>query len=389
MRTRTPWQLAVAASAAASVLLTAGCGSDSSDDDSGGGGGGGGGGSAAVDVEAARDAIASLTQPPEDFPITEPLAQIPEPGTVVAFLDIGTPTPAVVYEQLRQAGELLNIEVRRVQTGQSPQEINAAMNSLVESRPDAVIDLAIDPALFAPQLQALQEQGAVFIPQSIVNGEQFGFDDSQVIIGAASARAAGSVLASAVLAETGGEATDLVLYNVPELAFSPLMIEGMQERIGEQCPDCAVRVVDISISEVGSTASRTIVSDLQANRDTDAFIASVDELQIGLPAAMSVAGMDIQGMGISPTAVNLEQIAAGQQAGGLASDPRMVAWMSMDQALRQMAGQEYDYSAYYTEVDPALFQVVTEDNVPADAEEGYVAFEDYQDRFAEVWGVGR
>ncbi len=63
--------------------------------------------------------------------------------------------------------------------------------------------------------------------------------------------------------------------------------------------------------------------------------------------------------------------------------------MAMDQTLRELAEQEYDYSAYYTEMHPALFQVVTADNLPADLEEGYVAFEDYQDRFAEVWGVER
>ena len=380
MKMQAPWQLVVAASAAASLVLTA-CGGDSSDDDSGGGGSGGAG----VDVAAAQEAIEPLTQPPTEFPVTEPLAELPPPGTTAAFLDIGTPTPAKVYEQLRQAGEVLGIEVQRVQTGRSPQEINAAMNSLVESRPDIVIDLAIDPALFSPQLEALQEQGAVFIPESIVNAEEFGFDDSQVSVGAAGATDSGRVLASAVLAETNGEATELAYYRVPELPFTPLILEGVEERLAEQCPDCELRVVDISITEVGSTASRTVVSDLQANPETDAFIVSVDELQIGLPAAMDVAGLDVPGMGIAPTEVNLQQVADGQQLGALASDPRMLAWMAMDQALRTLAGQEYDYSEFYTKMHPALFQVITEDNVPSDIEAGYIAFDDYKEQFTKLW----
>ena len=379
LKTRTPWQLAVAASVAASVMLTAGCGDDAAGGDSGGDGGG-----AVVDLEAARASVEPLTSPPTEFPVTEPLAERPAPGTTVAFLDLGTPTSAKVYEELSKAAEAMGVELQRVQTGQSPQEINAAMNTLVESRPDAVIDVAVDPALFTPQLEALQEQGTVVVLQSVVNGEQFGFDDAQIAFGAAGAKVFGASLASAVLAETDGEATELVFYRVPELTFTPLMQEGAEERLEEQCPDCELRVVDISITEVGSTASRTIVSDLQANPETDAFIVSVDELQIGLPAAMQVAGMDVQGMGIAPTPINLQQIADGQQLGSLATDFTFLSWLAMDQAARGLAGQEYDYG-FATEADPAIAQIVTADNVPSDPEEGYVAFPDYQEQFAALW----
>ena len=201
MTTRTPWKLAVAASVAASVLLTAGCGDDASDD-----GGSGGGGGAEVDLAAAQASSEPLTSPPaaSDFPFTEPLAERPAPGTVVAFLDIGTPVAAREYADMREAAEVLGIDLQRVQTGQGPQEINAALNSVVESRPAAVIDVAIDPALFAPQVEALEAAGIPFITQSIVNADDFGGDDAQVAYGAAGAEANGRILASAVLAETNG-----------------------------------------------------------------------------------------------------------------------------------------------------------------------------------------
>ncbi|MGR7026752.1 sugar ABC transporter substrate-binding protein [Geodermatophilus sp. URMC 62] len=326
-----------------------------------------------------------MTKAPTEFPITEPLAELPPPGTTAAFLDNGTPSPAKVYEQLRQAGEVLGIEVQRVQTGRSPQEINAAVNTLVESRPDIVIDLAIDPAPFTPQREALQEQGAVFSPEFTVIGEQFGFDDSQISVRAAGARDSGRILASAVLAETNGEATELAYYRVPELPFTPLILEGVEERLAEQCPDCELRVVDISITEVGSTAPRTVVSDLQANPETGAFIVAVDELQIGLPAAMDVAGLDVPGMGTAPIEVNLQQIGDGQPLGAPASDPGMLAWMAMDQVLRTLAGQQYDCNEYYTTSHPGLFHVITDDSVPADIEAGYMAFDDYEEQFTKLW----
>ena len=379
MKTRTPWQLAIAV-ATSSVVLTA-CG----DDPSGGGSGGGGGGGAEVDVAAAQASIEPLMAPEPEFPLTEPLAELPPAGTTVAFLDLGLPTTSAFYDYLVEAGEVLGIEVQRVQTGASPQEINAAMNTVVESRPDAVVDVALDPALWTPQLEALRDEGTVIVPVSIVNGEDFGFDDAQIGQGAAGARENGKAIASALLAETDGEATNLVFYRVPEIPFTPLVLEGVEERLGEQCPDCELRVVDVSAAEIGSTAGNSIVSDLQAHPDTDAFIASVDELQMGLPAAMQVAGMDVPGMGTSPNPVNLQQIAEGQELGALATDFNMIAWLTMDRVARELAGQEFDYSFFSQAPTSAYETIITEDNVPEDPQRGYVAFEDYEARFTELW----
>ncbi len=378
-KTRT-WQTAVAVSAAASVLLTA-CGSDSSDDEASGTGGGGAG----VDVAAAQESIEPLTQPPTEFPLTEPLEARPEPGTTVAFLDNGTQTGATFYGHLSEAAEVLGVELQRAQTGRGPQEINAALNTVVETGPDAVIDLAIDPALFTPQLEALQETGTVVVPVAIVNGEDFGFDDSQTISGSAGSASSGAAMASALLAETNGGATNIVIYRIPELAFTPVLVEGAQERIAEQCPDCQVRVVDIPITEVGSTAARTIVSDLQANPETEGFLVATDELQSGLPAAMDVAGLDVPGVGYAPSPVNFQQIADGQQLGTLARDLQMLAWLVMDQVARGLAEQEQDYSDIATEVGPAIAQIVTEDNVPSDPAVGYEGFDDLEEQFTRLW----
>ena len=384
MRTRYPRQLAIAASAAASVLLTAGCGSDPSGAASVQAGGSGGGGEA-VDVAAAQAAIAPLIEPATDFPVTEPLKALPEPGSVVAFLDLGTPTTTAFYGYLQEAAKVLGVSMQRVQTGRSPQEINAAMNSVVESKPAAVIDVALDPALFTPQLEALQAAGTVVVPVSITNGEEFGFDDAQIGQGAAGARENGKAVASALLAHTQGTATQLVYYRVPEIPFTPLVLEGVQQRLEEQCPSCSLRVVDIPVSQVGSTAARTVVSDLQAHPDTQAFIASTDELQMGLPAAMKVAGLDVPGMGTSPNPVNLQQIAAGQETGALGTDFNMIAWLTMDRTARELVGQQYDYSFFSQAPTSAYETIITEDDVPADQERGYVAFADFQERFTTLW----
>ena len=95
--------------------------------------------------------------------------------------------------------------------------------------------------------------------------------------------------------------------------------------------------------------------------------------------------MDIPGMGTTPNPVNLQQIAAGEELGALGTDFNMIAWLTMDRVARELIGQEFDYS-FYGEPPTAAYQsIITQDNVPTDMTRGYVAFEDYKERFTRLW----
>ena len=132
--------------------------------------------------------------------------------------------------------------------------------------------------------------------------------------------------------------------NVPELPFAAMEQKGVEEQIAEQCPT-ASWVSDNSITEVGSTAARTMVSDLQADGDTQGFIAAVDQ--------------------------------PGERAAGGDEDRRARP--------ARLAGQEHDRSMW-SQADPATAQVVTQDDVPADVDAGYVAVPHRQERFADALG---
>src|SRR5690606_10300447 len=108
-------------------------------------------------------------------------------------------------------------------------------------------------------------------------------------------KANGGVLAAAAVARSGG-ASEYVFYNIPEFPFSSLELEGAEAKLAELCPDCTMRVVDIPIAELGSTAADRVVSDLQANPDTEYFMAAVDEVQIGLPQKLNLAGLETKGI---------------------------------------------------------------------------------------------
>lgn len=342
-----------------------------------------------TDASGALAAAEEFLQPwavesDKDLLIDEPLEEPVEEGAQIVYLDVGTPVSAVMWENLQEPAELLGIDLERVETGRDAQSINSAMNTVVELAPDGVINITLDPVFFESQIAQLEEMGAPIASGSIVNSTEFGLPEA--FNGAEWMRINGEALAAAAIMRSDG-AEEFVFYNVPEFPFSALELEGAEAKMEELCPSCTMRVVDIPIAELGSTAADRVVSDLQSNPDTEYFIAAVDEVQIGLPQRISLAGLDVGGIAMWPAPPNYEQIANGEQDATLAVDLNLMMWTVLDQLLREMAGQSYEWPDIATRAS-TVTHVIDQESAPEDANEGYVSISDYQDRFAENWLVG-
>ena len=371
---------AIAAIAGATVMVSlAACASGSSETSSSPA-------PSSVDLEAAKAYLQPYTEAPTTLPVSESLAKLPPPGARIVFLDIGTPNTAQAWQLLQPVTDILDVKLERVQTGSTAESMNAALNTVVENPPAAVIWIAQDPTFFSSQLDALRAAGTVIVPSSIVDGTNFGFSSRETIFGGPEMQLEiGRALASAAVVKTDGDATQFVFYDVPELAFSSIVEKGAQEELTELCPGCTLRVVHIPVSQIGSTALQTIVSDLQANPQTQFFISALDEAQIGLPAAASVAGVDVPGIGAYPVAANYQQVQDGTETGTMAQDQSLFVWSLMDQALRGIAGQALT-DLDVRQMASTVHHLVTEDNAQdIDPAAGYVAFPDYVARFTKLW----
>lgn len=362
--------------AASAALLMAGCTDGSADDGAADGAG--------PDVAAAEAFLEPWTGGGDkglliDEPLSEPVGK----GTAVVYLDVGTPVSAVMWENLQAPAELLGIELERVEVGRDAQSVNAAMNTVVELAPDGVINITLDPVFFESQIEQLDELGIPVASGSVMNTEEFGLPEA--FNGPDWMRTNGAALAAAAVVRSGG-ASEYVFYNIPEFPFSPFELEGAQDKLTELCPDCELRVVDIPVAELGSTAADRVVSDLQANPQTEYFVSAVDEVQIGLPQKLGLAGIDVDGIAMWTAPPNYEQIAAGDQDATLAVDLSLMMWTVLDQLLREMAGQEYAWPDAETRA-ATLTQVIDQENAPEDPVVGYVSIPDFQDRFAANWLV--
>ncbi|GAA1470057.1 sugar ABC transporter substrate-binding protein [Microbacterium thalassium] len=336
-------------------------------------------------VSAAEEFITPwLGEGEKNLLITEPLDEPVPEGTHVIYLDVGTPVSAVMWGNLQTPAEMLGLDLERVEVGRDAQSINSAMNTVVELEPDGVINITLDPIFFESQIEQLDALGIPIASGSVMNTVEYGLPEA--FNGPDWMTSNGEALGAAAIARSGG-ATEYVFYNIPEFPFSPYEMEGVQSKIGELCPDCTVRTVDIPIAELGSTAADRVVSDLQANPQTEYFISAVDEVQIGLPAKLELAGIDVKGIGMWTAPPNYEQIAAGDEDATLSVDLNLMMWTILDQLLREMAGQEYQWPDAQTRAS-TLTRITDQSNVPDDPVTGYVSIPDYQDQFAAIWLVG-
>ncbi len=338
-----------------------------------------------VDFDAANALLQKFEVPNEAFLAAEPLAQPIDPNTTAVYLNNGTPVAALFQAGLEAASAAAGIKFVNIDTGIDAQSINSALNSVVEMQPDIVFDQSVDARFFQDQLQQLKDQGAVVVYGGQLNAEEFGLVDS--LGGAGSIEANSEVLANAAVALTCGTATEFVMYNYPEIPAGAIQVEAIPRHLETLCPECTIRVVDISIAD--PSPADKIVSDLQAHPETQFFIALADQFQIGLAEKAALAGIEnAYGIGQSSLPPNIQQIADGTQVAGYVVDFNMFMWLQVDEGLRTMQGMEVPYlHGDWMDVALAMSHIVSIRNA-ADflGPEGYVALPGFEDRFLELWG---
>ncbi|QJU54129.1 substrate-binding domain-containing protein [Herbiconiux sp. KACC 21604] len=334
-----------------------------------------------VDYDTADALIKSFQEPSEGLLQTEKLPQPLGADTTIAFLNNDTAVAGIMYAAIQKAAADAGINLVNVSTGTDAQSINSALNSVVELDPDAVISVAIDATFYQDQLKQLEANGVPIVYSSQPNADEFGLDDS--LGGYNGSLVNGKVLAAGAVAFTCGTGDDFVFYNIPELGFSAIQLESTQEYLAELCPDCNLRVVDISIAD--PSPADKIVSDLQSHPETDYFVTPADQFQVGLADKAQLAGLtNAYGFGQSSLPPNVQQLADGLQSAGFAVDLDMYMYLTLDEAFRKIQGVYQPYDDWEA-VNRSVSRVLT----PANAGEylgGFVAYPGMQDDFKTLWG---
>jgi ribose transport system substrate-binding protein len=373
--------LAFIACVALAVGLAA-CGSSGSNDNTSSSGASTVSGSAQnANTAAAAEAIKPYVGQPGPFPVTDPLKSVKK-GATVAFMDCGTPICGLFWQLLQPAAKTMGVKLTRYKAGSAANTVTQAYDSVVAAKPDAVIAAAIDIQLWKNQLKQLQDANIPVVTTGILGTQQYGIKAAQA---AETASQLEGKLMADYTATNFANAKKIALYDVPELSFTRVVTQSYQDELKKVCSDCSVRVIHIPVATMGNSAPNRIVSDLQTNSGTDLAVFAIDEIEAGLPAALQTAGIKIQTLGNSPSPTELEYLKEGKETAALAVDLPVLGWTLLDQAARQMVGQELTGDEAKG-ISP--FQFLTQKDIVFDPSKGWTGYPDFAQRFAKLWGVG-
>jgi ribose transport system substrate-binding protein len=334
-----------------------------------------------ADTAAAEAAIKPYVGQPSAFPVTDPLKAVKK-GATVAFMDCGTSICGLFWDLLQPAGKTMGVKLTRYKAGQAANTISGAFDSAFAAKPDAVIVAGIAVELWANSLKKFQDAQIPVVTTGVLGTKKYG-------IKAAQAAETASVLEGKLMADyTGAQFADakkIAVYDVPELTFTRLVVDSYKKELQKVCSDCSVRVTHIPVATMGTTAPQRVVSDLQKNSGTDLAVFAIDEIEAGLPAALQSAGIKVKTLGNSPGPTQLQYLKEGKETAALAVDLPVLGWTLLDQAARQMVGQDLTGDEAKG-ISPLQF--LKQEDIKFDPSKGWTGYPDFAQRFAKLWGVG-
>jgi ribose transport system substrate-binding protein len=303
-------------------------------------------------------------------------------GDTIAYVGCGVGICGIIGNILEEAAQTMGVNLTQTKAGSAANTVSAAFDSVVAQKPDAVIAVGDGIELWSNQLKQLQEANIPVVSSGNTGVEEYGIKSPQA--SNASSELGGELMANYVVAKMSSEA-NIVVYEIPELPFATIVTDSFVNEAKKVCPKCSVRTVAIPVTATGNTAPSTIVSDLQAHPETTLAVFSSDETEIGLSPALKAAGITLETLGYAPAPQNLQYVKEGKENAVLGFDVPVLAWTLLDQAARQIVGQEL--TGPQSE-GLSVNQFLTQEDITFNPKLGWTGYPDYAEMFAKLWGVG-
>jgi ribose transport system substrate-binding protein len=301
-------------------------------------------------------------------------------GKSVYFIPCG-PNPECQQEGaiVKQAANILGWSTVIVPNDGTPQGDKAAFDQVVRGKPVAVLYTAIPQAVFQSEVPALKANGTAVIACCVTdptgNGVDYNIDSPSEagIVGQAQA----AITANASKCQN----SDAVIVNIPDFAILADGVANYKHWMSVYCPSATVSELDVALANL-ATANTTIVSYARAHPNIHYVAASTDGITVGLPAALTAAGLSgvhIVGQGATPT--NIQYLHANQEVGDAAFPYYEAMWAMMTAAAQHAAGEPITPA-----VAPPLW-VLTPSNAPNTSAAAFPVVPNYAQQYKALWGV--
>jgi ribose transport system substrate-binding protein len=368
--------------AGVSALTIAACSSSSSTSGASGGGTStstSGSGSSSG-VAAAKAYQQQFLNAPTSINISTPLKSKPVPGKLLIGLDSGLGSAKVLAQYWAQAAADAGWKYKDLISGTTPSDQQAAFNSAIQQNPAGILTSGIPEATISSGL-ALAKQKGIWVNTSASTDQPSGamFDTS--IANPAQLHEWGKMVAAYVVSQSNGKA-DIQMFSLPVFPILYEFDKAFKAAIASWCPDCKVSEHPQQGADIGTKTPQAVVSAVTRDPSTNWLIFDLGDLETGVNAALSAAGLHGQHIGgLTADVPNIEGLKNKTQDVWTAYSLPIVAYRQVDSFARKFEDMPT--------VDAALpTQLLTQDNVSsmvADSAQNYVGVADYRTQFKKLW----
>jgi len=370
-----------AAIAVSAVLAMSACSSSKSGGGSSSSPAGSGGGGAAAGVAAAKAYEAQFLNTPTSIVINTPLTKKAPTGKTLIGLDSGLGSAKVLAQYWKQAAEEFGWTYKDLISGATPEAQQKAMESAIQQSPDGILTSGIPIATIQAQLAEAASKG-IWVNTSASTDTATGamFDTS--IANPDQLHEWGKMVAAFVVDQSNGKAV-IQDFSLPVFPILEEFDKAFQAAIKEWCPTgCSVTEHAQQGTDIGTKTPGNVVSVVQANPKTTWLVFDLGDLEIGVDAALSAAG--ISGMhigGLTADTPNIAGLKAKKQDVWTAYSLPIVAYRQVDSMARKFIGDPIVNAQLPT-------QLLTQANINSavnDSAGNYVGVADYRTQFQKLW----
>jgi ribose transport system substrate-binding protein len=315
------------------------------------------------------------------------LSKRPPTGKSIVF--IGCPLPECQFPSIQQAAKLLGWHVRTIVATITPEGLNSAWESAAALKPDAIIAFQTIPwAALSRGEKAIE---SAHIPLVTIAGDHT--PGQNLIASEASAAETGrrhgaiSLLADWITVDSKGTGNSVFVDTPGNEAFA-LILKDFQAETAENCPDCHVSTLNVSLLDIGEKLDSAVVSYLQSNPSVDYVVMPLGAETAGLSGALRTAGLSSRVKIVSRAAGPANQVAVGdgQESATIGEEVDEIGWRAMDALARHFVGDSLRPCC--TQPISAM-QLLTSANIKSlgNLNKQWVTTPDLSQRFARWWKV--
>ena len=263
----------------------------------------------------------------------------------------------------------------------NPATFNAAIDTAITKKANYIAEAGIP--LTPAMIKKVQDAGAKWVLTSVHPVE---VKDPIIVDANAYANDAqmGKVLADFFVSDSKGKG-NVVIEHVPAYPILEGFTDGFQAEVKELCPDCKVKIQDITIPDlVAGKVPSVMVSALRSNPDADYVAFDVGPFAAGIDAALASAGLSgkVKVIGEAADEAGIAALKTGKHAAWTGFDPVYSTYVMMDAMFRDSLGMPIDQEASGLQTT----QILTKDNV-GDITGNWGEPTDALDQFKKLWGI--